>query len=123
MSENSRTVSRRNLNLALPPGVVEALRELARKYKDSGLDLFVFGSFARGDQYPTSDLDLGVEWNGPCNPELFNRLYWDVQNLTTIRPIDLVDFARVGADFKRIAATDSIYLAELGSQPYETESA
>ncbi|MFQ6099708.1 MAG: nucleotidyltransferase domain-containing protein [Anaerolineae bacterium] len=86
--------------------------ELARKYQDDGLTLLVFGSFARGDQRPTSDLDLGVEWHGKRRPEIFLRLYWDVQELPTIRKIELVDFEQTDSDFRRVAGLDKIYLVE-----------
>ena len=93
---------------SLPARLVRDLRELARKYQDDGLVLFVFGSFARGDPHPTSDLDLGVEWRGERNARAFLRLYWDLQALSTVRKIDLVDFEQIGPDFRRVAASDRI---------------
>jgi len=98
--------------LSLPARLLRGLQELARKYQDEGLSLFVFGSFARGDQRPTSDLDLGVEWRGKRSPETFLRLYWDVQELPTIRKIDLVDFEQTDPDFRRMATSDKIYLSK-----------
>jgi len=102
--------------LALPTRLLLDLQKLARKYQHDGLDLFVFGSFARGDQRPTSDLDIGVEWRGKHNPSDFLRLYWDVQELATIRKIDLVDFEQIDSDFRRIAMTDRIYLSARRSE-------
>ena len=96
---------------SLPTRLVRDLQRLARKYQGNGLDLFVFGSFARGDQRPTSDLDLGVEWRGQHNPETFLRLYWEVQELPTIRKIDLVDFEQADSDFRRVAMSDRVYLS------------
>ena len=103
--------------LALPARLLRDLQELARKYQDAGLELFIFGSFARGDQHPTSDLDIGVAWRGEHNPSDFLRLYWDVQELATIRKIDLVDFEQTDSDFRRIVmAADRIYLSERKSE-------
>jgi len=102
----------------LPRRLLQALQELAWEYRRDGLELFIFGSFARGDQHPTSDLDIGVEWRGERNPETFLHLYRDVQALPTIRQIDLVDFAQVDTDFRRVATAVStsksarIYLRE-----------
>ncbi len=87
--------------LPLPRRLVRHLQALAQKYRREGVVLFIFGSFARGDPYPTSDLDLGVEWRGERDPQTFLRLYREVQELPTIRPIDLVDFAQVDADFRQ----------------------
>ena len=74
--------------------------------------LFIFGSFARGDQRPTSDLDIGVEWRGERDPETFLQLYQDVQALPTIRQIDLVDLTQADPDFRRATASARIYLRE-----------
>ena len=98
--------------LPLPPRVLQGLRELARKYHREGARLFVFGSFANGKQRPTSDLDLGVEWHGEPRPEVFLRLYWEVQDLPTVRKIDVVDFSQVTSGFKEAVAAEKIYLLE-----------
>ena len=104
--------------LPLAARLLRDLRELARKYQDEGLDMFVFGSFARGDQRPTSDLDLGVEWRDEHSPETFLRLYWDVQELPTIRRIDLVDFEQIDSDFRRMATSYRIYLSERSDEQW-----
>lgn len=100
------------LRSTLPARLLRELQKLARKYQKEGVSLFVFGSFARGDQRQTSDLDLGVEWHGERNPKAFLRLYWDVQELPTVRKIDLVDFEQTDADFRRVAEADKAYLYE-----------
>jgi len=98
--------------------LLQALQKLAWEYRRDGLELFILGSFARGDQRPTSDLDIGVEWRGERNPETFLHLYRDVQALPTIRQIDLVDLAQVDSDFRRVATavctskSARIYLSE-----------
>ena len=94
---------------SLPRRLLQALQELAWEYRRDGLELFIFGSFARGDQRPTSDLDIGVEWRGERNPETFLHLYRDVQALPTIRQIDLVDLAQVDPAFRRAATAVSTF--------------
>ena len=98
--------------IPLPLRLHQSLRDLAQKYEAAGVDLFIFGSFARGDQRPTSDLDLGVEWRTKRDDQTFLRLYWEVQDLPTIRRIDLVDFSQTGPNFRQIAGLDKIYLSE-----------
>lgn len=107
----------------LPSRLLQRLQQLAQTYRQAGVELFVFGSFARGDQRPTSDLDLGGEWASERDPQTFTRLYWDVQQLPTIRKIELVDFTQVGPRFKRVAVTDRIYLSEEKSRPDEESGA
>jgi predicted nucleotidyltransferase len=110
------------LHLSLPSRLLRDLHQLAQKYQKEGLKLFIFGSFARGNPHSTSDLDLGVEWRGKRNPAAFLRLYWEVQALPTIRPIELVDFAQTGSSFRRIAESDKIYLSEMEDQQNEEGS-
>ena len=56
---------------SLPARLIRELQKLAKKYQPNGVELFVFGSFAQGKQYPTSDLDLGVEWRDKPDPKPF----------------------------------------------------
>jgi predicted nucleotidyltransferase len=99
----------------LPQRVRQALIDLARQYQAEGAKLFVFGSFARSEAHPTSDLDIGVEWQEERQAEVFRQLYRDIQALPTIRPVDLVDFALVDQIFAQNVGADKIYLAELES--------
>jgi len=75
------------------------LIDLARQYRAKGAELFVFGSFARSEAQPTSDLDIGVEWQEKRQAGVFRQLDRDIQALPTIRPVDLVDFALVDQVF------------------------
>ncbi|MDQ3461331.1 MAG: nucleotidyltransferase domain-containing protein [Deinococcota bacterium] len=104
-------MSRQSPDIPLPPRLLEALQGLARAYRQQGADLFVFGSFARGDARRTSDLDLGVEWRGEPSKRTFSRLYDDVQALPTIRKIDLVDFSQASPGFRCLAERDKLPLA------------
>lgn len=97
---------------ALPPKLQRSLQELAGRYRQAGAELFIFGSFARGDARPTSDLDLGVEWLGERSANVLARLYDDVDTLPTIRKIEVVDFTQVDTRFREVAEREKIYLAE-----------
>ena len=90
----------------LPSPVLEGLRRLAADASARGIRLFLFGSFARGDARPNSDLDLGYEMQGGIQPA--NRIWLldAVDALPTIRPIDLVDFAGVSPAFRNVALAD-----------------
>jgi predicted nucleotidyltransferase len=108
--DEAKAMPYHELTIPLPARLWRHLQELARKYRKDGVVLFIFGSFAQGNARPTSDLDLGVEWQGQPNPTVFRRLYQDAQTLPTIRPIDLVDFSQAGSRFRQTAGTHKIYL-------------
>jgi uncharacterized protein len=83
------------------------------KYAQQGVRLFIFGSWARRDQRRTSDLDIGVLWRGSPDRRLFSSLARDVEELPTIRPIDLVDFAEVSERFRKEAMRHIIPLEDV----------
>jgi len=69
------------------------------------LRVFLFGSFAAGTQRAGSDLDLGFEPVSSTPPELIAELRRAVEDLPTVRQVDLVDFSRADPDFVRVART------------------
>ncbi len=93
----------------LPDRLVMSLYELAQKYQQMGARLFVFGSFANFKNSSTSDLDLGVIWSGRRSHSIFLKLYGDVQELPTIRKIDLVDMGGVDEAFKTRVMENPIF--------------
>jgi len=95
---------------ALPPRLVSRFKDLGRKYGPQGVKLFVFGSQTRKDCRPNSDLDLGIECSRPVSPELFRNICKDVENLPTIRKVDLVDFSKVSPAWKKIAGRHRVLL-------------
>lgn len=90
----------------LPPRLLRELHTAGRSASADGVRLFVFGSFARGDARPNSDLDLGFEMvaESPSRSAALHRLQDQVANLPTIRPIELVDFDRVSPEFRAQAS-------------------
>lgn len=101
-----------NALISLPPRLRSRLKALGQKYQAHGIELFVFGSLARKDQRPNSDLDLGIEWRRPVSPELFRELCKDVEDLPTVREVDLVDFSSVSNTWKEIAGRHRVFLAQ-----------
>lgn len=95
---------------ALPARLHGRLSALGQKYHARGIDLFVFGSFARGDDRPNSDLDLGLEWRHPRSPALLRELQKEVDDLPTIRKIELVDFSCSSRQWRAIAGRDRRFL-------------
>lgn len=94
----------------LPDQLIDALVTMGRKYHKLGVELFIFGSFAHGKNRTNSDLDIGIEWSDKRNVHLLNQLEKEVYDLPTIRKIDLVDFSRVGNQFRQVAGQHRLYL-------------
>lgn len=95
----------------LPPRLRARLRKIAASYRDEGVELFLFGSFARSDNRRTSDLDLGVSWHREHSREVFTRLSEEIEELPTIRKVDLVDMSEASLELQRMALADKKSLA------------
>ncbi len=87
------------MDTLLPPGAPSLLESVAR---GAGLGLVaVFGSRARGDARPTSDLDLGVlhESGRALGREALGDLYVALSRWAEA-PVDVVDLATPDAIFR-----------------------
>ena len=73
--------------------------------------MFLFGSFVAGTQHPGSDLDLSFETTTDTPASIIDELRHAVEELPTIRHVDLVDFSRADQDFVRVARTHMRELA------------
>ena len=87
----------------LHPRVAERLNETADWAAARGVDLVVFGSFARGENRPGSDLDLGLLWRQERDAAVAIKIEDQLDQLPTVRRIDVVDFSRVSPDFRKQA--------------------
>lgn len=65
--------------------------------------VFLFGSHVTGDAGPRSDIDIGIEGPAPLDPRAMQEIREQCERLSTLRTIDLVDFALVGPEFRRAA--------------------
>ena len=87
---------------------VEKLKADLRAIVGRSLDLsqyqlFFFGSrvINKGDDH--SDIDVGINGPAPVAGTTLAAIKEDLENLPTIYKIDLVDFAAVSDDFKKVA--------------------
>lgn len=63
--------------------------------------VFLFGSHVSGDAGPRSDIDIGIEGPAAVDPRAMQKIREGCEKLSTLRTIDLVDFALVGPEFRR----------------------
>jgi predicted nucleotidyltransferase len=94
----------------LDPVVWDALLGVASAFARRGIRLFLFGSFASGEQRLGSDLDLGFRAERPIDDEVVDDLRDALDALPTIRRIDLVDFDRADPEFAAVALRSVIAL-------------
>ncbi len=80
--------------------------DLQKKYPLKSIALF--GSYARGEETPESDIDLLVDFNGPIGIEYVDLLI-DIENLLN-QKIDLVSNRAVKPHYRPYIEEDAIYV-------------
>jgi len=94
--------------------LLQALDDLANAFRKEGVQFYIFGSLAQ--TYPRSyrgaDLDLAfkIEGGSPLAKDQVRRIQKHVENLPTVRPVDLVDFNRMGDKFRQTASSCMVSL-------------
>lgn len=80
--------------------IAACVQIICRHAGRAGLQVIVFGSHARGDAYPGSDIDLGILGPTPVPQLIMARMRADIDALRTLRTVDVVDLAAVGAGLR-----------------------
>lgn len=105
-----------------PPLAGASLRRAVREVAARHLDLaeyrvFLFGSEAAGTARVGADIDLGLWGPRPLPAAVLQRIRDDLDKLRTLRPFDVVDFARTDASFRDVALQRIEPLDEQDVQP------
>jgi predicted nucleotidyltransferase len=81
------------------------LQDLKRRFHVSSL--FIFGSIARGEEKPDSDLDILVSFDGPSTVDAYMDLKFFLEDLLK-RKVDLVTEKGVSPRLKAVIEKDLI---------------
>jgi len=78
---------------------------IIRRHMPTGIryKVFLFGSRATGRETARSDHDVGIEAEGNIPFGVLADIRLEVDELPTLRKVDVVDFARVSVAFKAVA--------------------
>lgn len=78
--------------------------EIIGKYLDiKTWKVFFFGSRVKGNNFPSSDIDVGIEGPGELSPKIKFEIEEELERIPTLYQFDLVDFKTLPDDFKREA--------------------
>lgn len=62
--------------------------------------VFFFGSRVRGDNFISSDIDIGIEGPAKLSPHIMFAIKEELEDIPTLYTFDLVDFQSLDEDFK-----------------------
>lgn len=72
--------------------------------------MFFFGSRVSGKGNQYSDIDIGIEGPNEISFEIMSKMREDIDNLSILYKIEIVDFQKVSSDFRKIALSHREYL-------------
>jgi len=76
--------------------------------KYDNVKVVLFGSRARGDNYISSDVDIGIIPYGKSDKKKFTLLKENVENLNIPYKVEIVDFSEVTESFRRESLKEGI---------------
>jgi predicted nucleotidyltransferase len=80
---------------------LEAIKRIVIKHlRDTGARVYLFGSWVRGEQQHSSDIDVGVWYEYPLPSGTLSYLREALEESTIPYTVDLVDLTRTNSDFR-----------------------
>lgn len=69
-------------------------------------EMFIFGSQANLKKFKQADIDVGIKPKRALTLKKLAQIQNELEEIETLRPIDLVDFSAVDEDFKHVALSN-----------------
>ena len=80
--------------------VLKEVVAILRKYLSDDYKIYLFGSWAKGNALPTSDIDIGVLGKTKVQWSVMTKILDEIESIMTLRKIDVVDFFSKGEAFR-----------------------
>jgi predicted nucleotidyltransferase len=78
--------------------------------------IFLFGSRAKGDATKTSDFDIAVDAGSKISLGVIARIKDEIDELRTLKSIDIIDLNRVNPKFKTIIRESGVNIYDRGNR-------
>ncbi|MEA3283029.1 MAG: nucleotidyltransferase domain-containing protein [Euryarchaeota archaeon] len=94
--------------------LADAANIIARHLPDARI--FLFGSRAKGDARETSDFDIAVDAGSKISFGVIARIKDEIDELRTLKSIDIIDLNRVNPKFKEIVRKSGVNIHDRGNR-------
>ena len=91
---------KRGKRAEVQPLLEEVIRVICDHVNVEQLRLYLFGSWAQGRAISVSDLDIALDTGRPIEPTIIQKITDALDDLPTLRRVDIVDLQVVGHDFR-----------------------
>jgi predicted nucleotidyltransferase len=92
--------------LSVDETLAEVAGIIARYLPDARI--FLFGSRAKGDAGATSDFDIAIDVGSKISLGVVARIKDEIDELRTLKSIDIIDLNRINPEFKTIIRTSGV---------------
>lgn len=69
-------------------------------------EIFIFGSQANLKKFKQADIDIGIKGKRSIQLKKLAQIKSELEEVQTLRPIDLVDFSNTDENFKKVALSN-----------------
>lgn len=86
-----------------PALIIKKVTNIIRSYFGNDVEIFLFGSWAKGKAKPNSDIDFAVRVisKEKNKDKKFLRIREDLEGLRTLRKIDIVNLEYTSPEFRK----------------------
>jgi len=80
--------------------VKQIVRIIRRYIPDKNYKIYLYGSWMKGNALPNSDIDIAIYGQTEVAALIMIKIKDEIENLPTLRSIDLIDLNLVSENFK-----------------------
>lgn len=85
----------------IEPLLKEIINIVKKDIRNSNYKIYLFGSWAKGNALYNSDIDIAIDSEKPLDIDIIIRIKEEIENIPTLRSIDIVDLNSVSEDFRQ----------------------
>ena len=86
----------------------QARRIVLNRLKGYNVDVYLFGSYARGDHHNTSDIDVAIMPLEPLRQGLLSEVREELEESSIPQLVEIIDLSRAPREFARTVVREGI---------------